>query len=115
MTSDVGERIAAWLEDLDLAPHLAAAGLPTFSRDEQGRAVWTDPATDEPMTTDQLDALDVLLHADGDDPAYAVPVSLVQVAREARLRAELLASPSFVYGQLTVRGVARRLLRGYPR
>ena len=100
MTSDVGERMAAWLEGLDLAPHLAAAGLPTFERDEQGRAVWTDPATGEPMTTDQLEALDLLLHADGDDPAYAVPVSLVQVARQARLRSELLETPSYDYETL---------------
>lgn len=100
MTSDVGERMAAWLEGLDLAPHLAAAGLPTFERDEQGRAVWTDPATGEPMTIDQLEALDLLLHADGDDPAYAVPVSLVQVARQARLRSELLETPSYDYETL---------------
>lgn len=99
MTS-TGERIAAWLEGLDLAPHLAAAGLPTFSRDADGRAVWTDPATGEPMTGDQLEALDMLLHAEGDDPAYAVPVSLVQVARQARLRDELLASPWFDYETL---------------
>ena len=100
MTSDLGERIAVWLEGLDLAPHLAEAGLPTFERDEQGRAVWTDPATGEPMTSEQLEALDVLLHADGDDPAYAVPVSLVQVARQARLRSELLASPCLGYESL---------------
>jgi hypothetical protein len=100
MTSDLGERIAAWLEGLDLAQHLAAAGLPTFERDEQGRVVWTDPATGEPMTADQLAALDKLLHADGDDPAFAVPVSLVQVAREARLRSELLATPWFGYRSL---------------
>lgn len=100
MTPDVGERMAAWLEGLDLAPHLAAAGLPTFERDEQGRAVWTDPSTGEPMTIDQLEALDVVLHADGDDPAYAVPVSLVQVARQARLRSELLETPSYDYQTL---------------
>ena len=98
--TDVGERIAAWLESLDLAPHLAEAGLPSFERDGQGRAVWTDPATGDPMTSDQLEALDVLLHAEGDDPAFAVPVSLVQVARQARLRRELLASPSFGYETL---------------
>jgi hypothetical protein len=96
----LGERIAAWLESLDLAPHLAEAGLPTFERDQQGRAVWTDPATGDPMTSDQLEALDLLLHAEGDDPAYAVPVSLVQVARQARLRSELLASPWFSYETL---------------
>lgn len=99
-STELGERIAAWLEGLDLAPHLAAAGLPTFERDELGRASWTDPATGEPMTGDQLEALDSLLHADGDDPAFAVPVSLVQVARETRLRGELLASPWFTYETL---------------
>jgi len=98
--TDRGERIAAWLEGLGLAPHLAEAGLPTFERDERGRAAWTDPATGDPMTSDQLEALDLLLHADGDDPAYAVPVALVQVARQARLRSELLASPWFSYETL---------------
>ena len=100
MTSEPGDRLAAWLEDLDLAPHLAAAGLPTYERDAHGRAVWTDPATGDPMTSEQLEALDVLLHAEGDDPAYAVPVALLQVARRARLRGELLASPWFGYETL---------------
>ncbi|WP_310529983.1 hypothetical protein [Nocardioides sp.] len=99
MTS-TGERIAAWLEGLGLDPHLAAAGLPTFERDEHGRAVWSDPATGERLTGDQLEALDALLHAEGDDPAFAVPVSLVQVARQARLRGELLASAWFTYETL---------------
>lgn len=107
MTSDVGDRIATWLEGLDLAPHLAEAGLPTFERDEQGRALWTDPATGEAMTTAQLEALDQLLHSDGDDPAYAVPIALVQVARQERLRSELLASPWFTYETLAeVRGTS---------
>lgn len=100
MTSDLGERIAAWLEGLDLAPHLAAAGLPTFERDGRGHAVWIDPATGDPMTDAQLEALDRLLHAEGDDPEFAVPVSLVQVARHARLRAELIDSPSYGYETL---------------
>lgn len=99
MTS-TGERIAVWLEGLGLDPHLAAAGLPTFERDEHGRAVWSDPATGERLTGDQLEALDALLHAEGDDPAFAVPVSLVQVARQARLRGELLASAWFTYETL---------------
>jgi len=38
MTS-TGERIADWLEKLGLAEHLSAAGLPTFTRDDQGAAV----------------------------------------------------------------------------
>lgn len=100
MTSDLGERLAAWLEGLHLAAHLAAAGLPTFERDARGNAVWTDPATGDPMTDDQLEALDRLLHAQGDDPEFAVPVSLVQVARHARLRAELLDSESYGYETL---------------
>ena len=105
MTASVGERIAAWLESLHLAPHLAAAGLPTYRRDEQGRAVWTDPATGDPMTADQLEALDVLLHSEGEDPAFGVPVSLVQAARQARVREELLATAWFTYETLAeVRG-----------
>lgn len=100
MTSDLGDRLAAWLEELDLAAHLTAAGLPSFARDADGRAVWTDPATDEPMTAEQLEALDALLHSDGDDPTHAVPLKLVQVARQARLRASLLASPTFDYETL---------------
>ena len=107
MTTDVGERIAAWLEGLDLAPYLADAGLPTFVRDAEGRAVWTDPATGDPLNADQLAALDVLLHSQGDDPAYAVPVSLVQAARHARLKSALLATPTFGYETLAaVRGTS---------
>lgn len=98
--TDLGDRIAAWLEGLGLAAHLVAAGLPTFVRDARGRAVWTDPATEELMTVEQLAALDRLLHSDGNDPAFAVPVLLVQVARRARLRSELLASAWFGYESL---------------
>lgn len=99
-TSEIGDRIATWLETLGLVAHLAAAGLPGFERDGRGRAVWTDPATGEPMTPAQLEALDVLLHAEGDDPTYAVPVSLIQAARHARLRAELLDQEWFTYDTL---------------
>lgn len=106
MTS-TGDRIADWLEGLDLAQHLGAAGLPTFARDAQGVAVWTDPATDEPMTAEQLEALDAMLHSTGDDPAHAVPISLVTVARQARLREELLTTPAFDYEALAgVRGTS---------
>lgn len=97
---EVGERIASWLEGLGLADHLAEAGLPTFARDRHGVAVWTDAATGEPMTDEQLESLEALLHAEGEDPAYAVPVSLVQVARQARLREDLLAGPWFTYETL---------------
>lgn len=106
MTS-TGDRIADWLEGLGLAQHLGAAGLPTFARDARGVAVWTDPATNEPMTAEQLEALDAMLHSTGDDPAHAVPISLVAVARQARLREELLATPAFDYEALAgVRGTS---------
>ncbi len=100
---DVGERLATWLDDLGLASHLAEAGLPVFERDALGRAVWTDPATGEVMTADQLQALDALLRAEGDDAAYAMPVSLVQAARQARLRADLLTTPCLTYSTLAQR------------
>lgn len=106
MTS-TGERIADWLEKLGLAEHLSAAGLPTFTRDDQGVAVWTDPATGEAMTAEQLEALDAMLHATGDEPAHAVPISLVAVARQARLREEILTTPTFDYQSLAaVRGTS---------
>ncbi|MDN5894270.1 MAG: hypothetical protein L0H93_09610 [Nocardioides sp.] len=98
--SEWGERVAAWLEELDLAAHLAEAGLPSYTRDAQGRAVWTDPNTGDPLTSDQLRQLDGVLHNEGDDPAYAVPVPLVQIAQRARVRKKLLASPVHDYQSL---------------
>ncbi|EON22548.1 hypothetical protein CF8_3735 [Nocardioides sp. CF8] len=106
MTS-TGDRLADWLEGLDLAAHLGAAGLPTFTRDAQGAAEWTDPATTEPMTAEQLEALDAMLHSTGEDPAHAVPISLLTVARQARLREELLGTPAYDYeGLARVRGTS---------
>lgn len=96
----LGERLAAWLEGLGLASHLGATGLPTVHRDPDGTARWTDPGTGAPLTLDQLEQLDRLLHSDGSDPRHAVPVQLLQVARTARLREELLASPWFTYKTL---------------
>ncbi len=105
--SELGDRIASWLEGLGLDQHLTGAALPSFQRDEHGRARWTDPATDEPMSEEQLEALDRLLHAEGDDPTYAVPVSLLQLARQARLREELLTGAWFTYETLgAVRGTS---------
>lgn len=96
----IGERLAGWLEELGLAAHLAEAGLPTFERDEQGAARWTDPRTGRPLDAAQLEQLDQVLHHDGADPQHAVPVGLVQLARQARVRAELLAAPWFTYESL---------------
>ncbi|MFC7493156.1 MULTISPECIES: hypothetical protein [unclassified Nocardioides] len=98
MSTD-GERLATWLEDLGLADSLAEAGLPTFTRDSSGRAVWSDP--------DRLPELDRALHSQGDEPEHAVPVALVLLARQARLRAALLETPWFTYETLAeVRGAS---------
>ena len=101
-TDDTGERLAAWLEGLGLSEQLAAAGLPTYDR--TGDAVhWVDPATGEPLGADRLAELDRQLRAQGDDPAHAVPVALVRLRRESRLRQELLDG-----GWLDYAGVAAR-------
>jgi len=89
---DTGDRLAGWLEGLGLAGALAEAGLPTFTRGADGHAVWTEP--------ERLDELEALLRSEGEDPRHAVPVGLVLVARQARLRTELLASPWFTYESL---------------
>jgi hypothetical protein len=100
-----GERLAAWLEGLGLTEHLAEAGLPVLDRDADGRAVWTDPGTRRPMTEEQLAEVERLLRQDGSEPEHAVPVSLVQLARRARVREALLASPWHTYETLAqVRG-----------
>ncbi len=95
-----GERLATWLEGLGLVPHLATAGLPTVERDAAGRAVWTDPSTDEPLSDERLEDLEQLLRQQGSDPRYAVPVPLLQLARLARVREELLASRWYTYESL---------------
>ncbi|MEV5000367.1 hypothetical protein [Nocardioides sp. LML1-1-1.1] len=97
---DAGARLAAWLEDLGLADQLAAAGLPTFERDLGGVARWTDPATGAPLSAGRLADLDRVLHQDGEDPAHAVPLALVQLRRQARVRTTLLASPTHTYASL---------------
>ncbi len=99
MSAADGDRLATWLEGLGLADHLADAGLPTFTRDADGRAVWTDP--------ERLDELDRLLRSEGSEPEHAVPVGLVLIARQARLRAALLETPWFTYETLAqVRGAS---------
>jgi GTP-binding protein len=101
---DLAGRLASWLEELGLADQLAAAGLPTYERDVDGAVQWRDPSG-EPLTTERLTELDGLLRAQGDDPAHAVPVALVRLRRESRVRAELLDG-----GWLDYAGVGR--LRG---
>jgi len=101
--SDLGERLATWLEGLGLTEHLETARLPRLERDEDGRAVWTDPGTGQRLTTDQLEQLDGLLHHEGSEPQHAVPVPLLQIARQARLREELLATEWFTYETLSRR------------
>lgn len=100
---DRAQRLAAWLDGLGLTDHLAAAGLPGFVRGDDGRARWSDPGTGDPLTEAQLAELDDLLHHEGDDPRHAVPVPLVQLARRARRREELLATPWEDYASLAER------------
>ena len=102
---DLAGRLASWLERLGLADQLAAAGLPTYERGADGVVQWRDPATGEPLTTVRLGELDGLLRSQGDDPAHAVPVALVRLRRESRVRAALLDG-----GWLDYAGVGR--LRG---
>lgn len=110
--SGTGPRLATWLEGLGLADQLAGAGLPTFERDLGGAIHWRDPATGAPLTRDQLADLDRVLHQDGDEPAHAVPLALVQLRRQARVRTTLLASPWHTYASLAeVRGGSENAAR----
>ena len=103
--SGLAEELAAWLEGLGLADQLTAAGLPSFVRDDAGAVHWRDPGTQEPLDHDRLAELDRQLRSVGDDPAHGVPVALVRLRREGRVRAALLDG-----GWLDYAGVAR--LRG---
>lgn len=92
--------LAAWLEGLGLSAHLADAGLPSYQRDADGTPRWRDPATGRQLSTDQLRALEAMLRGQGDEPEHGVPLALVQIARQARVRAELTATPSHSYETL---------------
>jgi hypothetical protein len=110
-TDDTGERLASWLEGLGLADQLAAAGLPTYDRAE-GVVRWREPGTVEPLGADRLAELDRQLRAQGDDPAHAVPVALVRLRRESRLRQELLDGGWLDYaGVAALRGVSENAAR----
>jgi hypothetical protein len=110
--AQLGDRLAQWLEGLGLADQLAAAGLPSFERDLGGVARWRDPGTGLPLTAEQLADLDRVLHQDGDEPAHAVPLALVQLRRKAQVRAALLASAWHGYASLAeVRGASENATR----
>ena len=83
--AELGERLAGWLEELGLTSSLEAAGLPTFVRDDHGRASWTDPNTGLPLASVQLEDMERLLRRDGSEPEHAVPVGLLQLRTSTRL------------------------------
>ncbi|MCW2738262.1 hypothetical protein [Nocardioides sp.] len=109
---DLAGRLASWLEGLGLADQLAAAGLPTYDRDAGGVVHWHDPARGEPLAPDRLSELDGLLRSVGDDPAHAVPVGLVRLRREGRVRAALLDGGWLGYAEVgRLRGVSENAAR----
>jgi hypothetical protein len=97
---ELAERLASWIERLGLEGQLAEAGLPTLSRSADGRAQWRDPRTGSPLDAAQLADLDGVLHRQGSEPEHAVPVALVVLARQARLREQLLGTPTHTYESL---------------
>ncbi len=110
--SDLGERLATWLEGLGLADQLAEAGLPSFERDADGAVQWREPGTGEPLPAERLVELDRVLHQDGEDPAHAVPVALVRLRRQAQVRSALLASAQHTYASLgEIRGTSENATR----
>ena len=109
---DLAGRLAGWLEELGLADQLAGAGLPTYERGGDGTVRWHDPATGEPLTDDRLEELDRLLRSEGEDPAHAVPIALVQLRRESRVRAALLDGGWVDYAAVgRLRGVSENAAR----
>ncbi|MBS44120.1 MAG: hypothetical protein CMH83_13340 [Nocardioides sp.] len=109
---DPGRRLADWLDGLGLLPFLDEAGLPTVERTADGTATWRDPLTDAVLSDAEVVDVEQRLRAHGTDPRYGVPVPLVQVARQARVRAELLASPTYTYATLAaLRGTTENAVR----
>ncbi len=109
---DLAGRLAAWLEGLGLAGMLAGAGLPTYERDSDGTVRWRDPATGEPLSAERLAELDRLLRSEGDDPAHAVPIELVRLRRESRVRAALLDGGWVDYAEVgRLRGISENAAR----
>ncbi|WP_232676560.1 hypothetical protein [Nocardioides sp. R-C-SC26] len=111
-STERAERMASWLEGLGLAEQLATAGLPTFTRDDDGVARWLDPRTGAALDADRLAELETQLRRDGDEAEHAVPVALVQLRHLARVRAALLDSPTHDYASLAaVRGASENATR----
>lgn len=107
MSDSLASRLADWIDELGLAAHLADAGLPAFTRGDDGTALWVEAGSGEPLSEERLAELDASLRDHGDDPAHGVPVALVLLARKARLRAELLRTPAWTYDHLAeVRGAS---------
>ncbi|GAA1917028.1 hypothetical protein [Nocardioides hwasunensis] len=108
---ELGERLATWLEGLGLADQLAGAGLPTYDR-AHGAVRWREPGTLEPLDADRLVELDRQLRATGDDPAHGVPIALVRLRRDARVRSDLLDGGWLDYaGVAALRGVSENAAR----
>jgi hypothetical protein len=111
-SGDLAGRLAGWLEGLGLADQLAEAGLPTYERDDDGVVRWLDPATGEPLTAERLEELDTLLRSEGEDRAHAVPIALVRLRREGRVRAALLDGGWVDYAEVgRLRGVSENAAR----
>lgn len=111
-SGDLAGRLAAWLEGLGLADQLATAGLPTYERDADGTVRWLDAATGEALAPERLEELDRLLRSEGDDPAHAVPIALVRLRREGRVRAALLDGGWVDYAEVgRLRGTSENAAR----
>jgi hypothetical protein len=111
-SDDLAGRLAGWLEGLGLADQLAEAGLPTYERKDDGAVRWLDPATGEPLTAERLEELDALLRSEGEDRAHAVPIALVRLRREGRVRAALLDGGWVDYAEVgRLRGVSENAAR----
>jgi hypothetical protein len=111
-SGDLAGRLAAWLEDLGLADQLGDAGLPTYERGDDGTVRWRDPATGGELTAERLEELDRLLRSEGEDPAHAVPIALVRLRREGRVRAALLDGGWVDYAEVgRLRGVSENAAR----
>ncbi|MBF4161407.1 hypothetical protein [Nocardioides acrostichi] len=95
--------LAEWLVGLGLLDVLDGAGLPSPARGHDGHWHWREHDTGEPLTDARLTELDGHLRAHGDDPRHGVPVALVQLARQARVRELLLASDWLTHSSLAER------------